>query len=248
MSDKGLSGVRLGVGGPEPSIPPGFTDAPIILDCYIATGTKAGANLMTPASGDGSGEAIDLRYKPIAGKTAGQFQGLYMRCTAPSVAATTLTIRAAELQARQQENYAIGALVPLHVNAYLRGSGNVGSACGADIQAELHSGYTGTVTALAGLRVRVVSEDGATITAGYGIEIENRAQTGIKRLDAAILVKDNPAREGGFGVLIDCRDAALTVHDTDMITLIAFKDSAGNALRLVYDPTNATVVAVQAYS
>ena len=49
----------------------------------------------------------------------------------------------------------------------------------------------------------------------------------------------------GFDCLIDASTATMTVHDTDRTTLMKFKDSGGTVRKLVFDPTNNTVVAVQ---
>lgn len=81
-----------------------------------------------------------------------------------------------------------------------------------------------------------------------GVYIKNEAVGGNGiTLDSALYVTEASLGGGekGYGVLIDCSTATLDVHDTDRVTLIKFKDSAGTVRKLVFDPTNNTVVAVQ---
>lgn len=81
-----------------------------------------------------------------------------------------------------------------------------------------------------------------------GVYVKNEAVGGTgKTLDSAIYVTEAylGGGEKGYGVLIDASTAELDVHDTDRVTLIKFKDSGGTVRKLVFDPTNDTVVAVQ---
>lgn len=99
------------------------------------------------------------------------------------------------------------------------------------------------------LNAHIQTRGNEDITGAHcGVFIKNEAigGTGIT-LKQAIYITEYALGGGekGYGVLIDASTATLDVHDTDRVTLIKFKDSAGTVRKLVFDPTNATVVAVQ---
>ena len=197
----------------------------------IVTSGLTGAALDIP-SDYSFGEAIELRYTSSLSNK--QFQGIY--CEVRTLVANTSTIRGAEFKAARDAAVAVGVLEGVNAAAFVRvnGGGNVTNVFGATGEVQVASGYTGTLTLVAGLRGKVQTEDGSTVTEGYGCLVENEFVTGGVVLTAAFGAKATGAGIG-FGVGIDLSGTKLTVHDTDQVTLIKFKNSSGTNVTMSYD-------------
>lgn len=205
----------------------------------IATTTEAGSAVSIP-SDHAYGEAFELRYSSAF--TASQFQGLFVHID--TSVANTSTIRGAEFSAKRSAAVAVGTLEGLNAAAYARtdGTGNITNMYGSSGEVQVDSGYTGTISLLAGLRAKVQTEDGSTISAinagltngGFGVLVENEYVTGGKTLDAVIGVKSTSAGNG-FAALIDSRGTLTTVHDTDQVTLFKFLNDQSAVVTCSYD-------------
>ena len=206
----------------------------------ISTSTGAGAVLEFPTTYT-RGEAWELRFRSTY--TASQFQGVYLQTR--SDVANTSEIRAMELEARQGAAVALGGLTALHAKANVASSstGNITTLRGAEIGFSMDDTYTGTVTSAYGLHVKVQTEDGATITTGYGVYIENEAVTGGERLTAAIGITAT-AGFTGYRYGIDSTGVEFTNGAAGEVVLWAFKGADGTTYYVKHDTDAATVLAV----
>ncbi len=200
----------------------------------ISTSTVAGAAISIAAD-YAYGEGVELRYS--SAKTTSAFNGIY--CHVDTSAGNTSGIRAAEFCAKRSAAVAVGSLEGVNAAAYARvdGTGDIGYMYGSTGEVQMEDGYTGTIALLAGLRSKVATEDGATITKGYGVYIENEAVTGIKTLDAGIYMTATSTATG-FGCLIDSTGTLTTVSDTDKVLLFKFLRSDGTAIFCRYDTSD----------
>lgn len=188
------------------------------------------------------GEMIELRYSFLETSNA-QRQGLYLRVEAG--AANSSTIRAAELVAARTSDVAVGTLEGANIASYLRvaGTAAITNAFGLTAELQADSGYAGTVTAAAALRVKVQFEDGATYTKLHAIRIDLEAVTGGGRVDALIgLGTIGGSMTARYG--IDTSAIEFTNGSGNEVVLWAFKDSAGVVNYLVHDTDAATVLSV----
>ncbi len=201
-----------------------------------ASGVEKGQAVVIPSS-FAFGEAIELRFSSALSNT--QFQGIFLRVD--TSVANTSTIRAAEFGARQGTNVAVGTLEALFAEAQLRGNANVTSAFGLDGQISMFSDYTGTVTNAAALRGKFQTEDGATLTNGYGLLLENEAVTGGLLLDAAVRVESSGITTG-FDTIIDSSGTLTTVSDTDRVRLWTFQRSDGTPVFMKYDTSDNALI------
>jgi hypothetical protein len=212
----------------------------------ISTVTRAGAALEFPDA-YGFGEAWELRFR-TADTGNGQFQGIFLQVR--SDVANTSTIRGLEIQARQgADTIALGGLTGAQIAAYGAGTtGNITTMMGMDVQVSMDSDSTYTVTTLYGLRVKLQIEDGATVTSGYGIFIENESvsggPTGAARMIAAIGIKATTATEGVFRYGIDSSQTEFTNGSGNEVVLWKFKGANGTTYYLKHDTDAATVLAV----
>lgn len=212
----------------------------------LSTSTGAGATIEFPDAYT-RGEAWELRFR-TADTGNGQFQGIFMQVR--SDVANTSTIRGMELEARQGAAVALGGLEGLHANANVAstGTGNITTVKGISANVSLDDTYTGTITNLYGLHVKLQVEDGATITTGYGIYVEQEDVTGTAsgaaRLDAVIGVKSTSATAGVFRYGIDSTATEFTNGSANEVVLWAFKGANGTTYYLVHDTDAATVLGV----
>ncbi len=209
----------------------------------LSTGSRSGAAISFP-NGYGFGEAVELRYS--SAKLNTQFNGIYLRVDT-SVANTTGVAGIDVDTRRSVADIAVGVVKAVSGIAYTGNlgadSGNITNLFGVNAEASVDGSYTGTIALLAGLRVKITTEDGSTMTAGYGVFIENDAATGYKALTAAIGVKSNNGAT--YTALIDATDAVLVETDTGtVVTLMTFKGANGTLYHLIHDTDAATVVAV----
>ena len=212
----------------------------------ISTSTGAGATLEFPTTYT-RGEALELRYRSTY--TASQFQGMFMQVR--SDVANTSAIRAIELEARQGANgIALGELTGIIATAFVNSAttGTVTTARGGHFQVSMNASYTGTVTSLYGVHIKIQNEDGATVTTGYGLYIEEEDVTGTSsgtaRLDAAIGIKSTSATAGVFRYGIDSTATEFTNGSANEVVLWAFKGANGTTYYLVHDTDAATVLGV----
>ena len=140
--------------------------------------------------------------------------------------------------------------------AILQGGLFVAGYTAADVTATDIYGVTGFIsqgsgllgcTNCAAIQSHTQTRGDETITLHTGLLITNQAVGGNGRtMNSAIRITE--ASMGGgtksFDVLIDATGVNTTVHDTDQTDLIKFRDSGGTERILIYDPTNANVVAV----
>lgn len=204
----------------------------------IATTTEAGSAVSIP-SDHAYGEAMELRFSSAR---ASGFQGFYLHVDT-SVAATG-SIRGGEVSAKRSAAVDVAGLEGWNASAYARtdGAGDIDYMYGSTGEIQVDDGYTGTIAILAGLRAKVATEDGSTITGidaglttgGFGVLVENESVTGGKTLDAVIGVKSTGAGNG-FACLIDSRGTKTTVHDTDQVSLFKFLDDQGTVVTCSYD-------------
>lgn len=220
---------------------PTLWEVPMVLRNRISTKTVAGSAESVPAT-YAYGEAIELRYSSALVDT--QFQGLFLQVD--TSVANTSTIRGAEIVGRRAGGaaVAVGTLVGVHSAAYTASgaTGNITNLFGINAEAQVDAAYTGTIALLCGARIKIQIEDGATYTKSYGVLVEHEEVTGAKVMDAAFAAKS--AAGGKFTALIDCTEATLAVSDTDKVTLIKFKDSAGTTKSLTYDVSAGALVIV----
>lgn len=204
----------------------------------ISTGTRAGATIEFPDA-YGFGEAIELRFR-TADTGNGQFQGMYLQTR--SDVANTSTIRAAEFEARQGAAVAIGDLTGIRSLANIASSstGNITTARGAEIGVAMDDTYTGTVTNLYGLHVKCQLEDGATVTTGFGIYVENEAVTGAERLTAVIGAASTGVGGFRYGLYLP----ELTNGSGNEVVLARFLGANGTEYFLIHDTDSATAVSV----
>lgn len=201
----------------------------------LSSGSRAGAVVEFPDA-YGFGEAWELRFR-TADTSNGQFQGIYLQVR--SDVANTSTIRGMEIEARQGGAVALGGLTAIQCQANIASSstGNVTTAYGLSAEVQMDDTYTGTVTTLAGLRTKIQTEDGATVTNGYGVQIENEAVTGGLKLDAAVRV-DYTNAGTGFDTIIDSTGTLTTASDTDKVLLWKFLRSDGTTVYMRYDTSD----------
>ena len=209
----------------------------------LSTSTRAGAAIAFPAA-YGFGEALELRYS--SAKSNSNFNGIYLRVD--TSVANTVGVAGIDVDARRSvADIAVGTIKALSGIAYTGNlgadSGNITNLFGVNAEASVDGSYTGTIALLAGLRVKVTTEDGMTLTKGYGVFIETDAATGGKTLTAALGVKSNSGV--AYTALIDATDAVLVETDTGtVVRLITFTGANGTVYHLVHDTDSATVVAV----
>lgn len=204
----------------------------------ISTSTHAGATIEFPDTYS-RGEAWELRFR-TADTGNGQFQGIFLQVR--SDVANTSTIRGMEIEARQGAAVALGGLEGMHVNANVASTstGNITTVKGISANVSLDDTYTGTITNLYGLHVKLQTEDGATITNGFGIYIENEAVTGDQRLVAAIGVAQTSVGAYRYGLYFP----ELENGSGNEVVLMRFIGANGTEYFLVHDTDAATVVAV----
>lgn len=209
----------------------------------LSTISRAGAALTFPDA-YGFGEAIELRYSSAKSNT--NFNGIYLRVD--TSVANTVGVAGIDVDARKSvASVNVGTIKALSGIAYTGNlgadTGNITNLFGVNAEASVDGSYTGTIALLAGLRVKVVTEDGMTMTKGYGVFIENDAATGYKALTAAIGIKSNTGAT--YTALIDATDAVLVETDTGtVVTLMTFTGANGTLYHLIHDTDAATVVAV----
>ncbi len=203
-----------------------------------ATGTIKGAGVDYPSSYE-FGEVQELRYN--CNFTASQFQGMFMRVAMASGVANTNTLRGMEIDARNASDQNVGELVGIHSTINLLGTGTLAQAYGLHAQISMRSDVAGVITKGAVIRAKFQTEDAGTVTAGYGILIENEFITGGLILDAAVRVEATGAAIG-FNAGIDLRGTGLVEVGTNQVQLIQFKDSGGDEVALVVNDSGAVAV------
>jgi hypothetical protein len=235
----GIDAEQIGKGVPT------LWEVPMALKNRISTNTLAGSAISVP-SDYSFGEGVELRYSSAF--TASQFQGIF--CQVDTSVANTSTIRGGEFVGRRAGGaaVAVGSIMGLQIAGYTASgaTGNITNLFGASIEAQTDAAYTGTITLFAGARVKLQAEDGATYTKSYGVVVEHEAVTGAKLVDAAFGAKS--AATAAYKAVIDSREATLEAINTNQVRLFAFKDAAGNAKMVVYDPDDAAVLSVANYA
>lgn len=215
----------------------------IVLNGRVSTKTAAGSTVSVPAAYH-FGEGVELRYSSALVDT--QFQGMYLR--ADTTVANTSNIRGAEIEARVAADVAVGLVQGLQTQAYTGSAvaSAITTLVGASVEAQMASTYTGTITSLYGLQVKLQVEDGATVTTGYGIFIMNEsvtgAPTGSARLDAAIGIDSTSNEVYRYG--IDSTGTEFTNGSGNEVVLWAFKGANGTTYYLIHDTDAATAVSV----
>ena len=168
-----------------------------------------------------------------------------------SLPPNTSGLRGIEVSARQGAAVAVGQLTGINSKAVIASTstGNVTTAEGMEVGVEMGGSYTGTVANLYGLRILNDIEDGATVTAGYGLFIQTRAATGTPsgtaRLTAAICISADPAgMVGVFRYGIDSTATEFTNGSGNEVVLWAFKGANGTTYYMVHDTDAATAIGV----
>jgi len=200
----------------------------------ISTMTESGAAVSIPST-YGFGEAIELRYSSALSNT--QIQGIFLQVD--TSVANTSTVRGVEIAARRSAAVAVGTLMGGNIVAYTGNgvnTGNITTMYGLSCEAQIDDTYTGTIAEFAGLRVKLQTEDGATVTASYGIIIDNEYVTGGKTLTAMIRMQATSGT--GADCLIDASGVQTTVSDTDKVLLFKFKRSDGTTVFCRYDTSD----------
>ena len=212
----------------------------------LSTISRAGATLEFPDA-YGFGEAWELRFR-TADTGNGQFQGIYLQVR--SDVANTSNIRGMEIEARQGAAVDLGGLIGLQVAANIASTstGNITTAIGGNFEVQMDDTYTGTVTSLYGLRVKLQIENGSTITTGYGIFVEQEdvagTSDGSARLDAVLGVKATSGTAGVFRYGIDTTQTEFTNGSGNEVVLWAFKGANGTTYYVVHDTDSATALGV----
>lgn len=141
--------------------------------------------------------------------------------------------------------------------AMLQGGLFVAGYTGANTTATSIYGVTGFIsqgegllacTTLAAVQAHLQTRGDETITTHTGVLITNEAVGGNGRtMNSAIRITETNMGGGtkSFDVLIDATGVNTTIHDTDQTDLIKFRDSGGTERKIVFDPTNNTVLEVQ---
>lgn len=211
-----------------------------------ATETDSGSATTIPA-GHAYGEAIELRYNVADADS--QFQAIFVRVAAAAGAAQTSTLRGGEFDARNETNQDSGTIEGVYGTATVKGTGTATAVFGVDGNVSMDADVAHTITTLAALRGKMQVEDAATLTKSYGVLAEMEAVTGNRFIDAYFGARSTPvSNANGAKAAVDVSEARLEVVNTNQVRLMAFTDSAGTRKELVYDPDNATVVAVANYT
>jgi hypothetical protein len=159
-------------------------------------------------------------------------------------------VRAVYGQARCKTASKYAALLQggLFVADYNGGSATVTNMYGVTGFISQGSGLT-TSGNVAAVQAHLQTRSDETIGVHTGVLIHNEAVggNGLCLAQGAIYITESSLGGSvkGYDCLIDASTATMTVHDTDRTTLMKFKDSGGTVRKLVFDPTNNTVVAVQ---
>jgi len=220
----------------------------IIINERVSTKTAAGSAVSIPATYH-FGEAWELRYTSALVDT--QFQGIFL--DARTSVANTSTIRGMEVTAQSEGNINVGALTGIRAAAIPRGaSGTITASYGVVAECTLNDAtWAGTITAQAGVYVKVSNDNGGTYTAldmdgahegNVGVLIHNEYINGTVKMDAAIALKATNTSTDSFNCLIDATGARTTVSDTDKVLLFKFLRSDSTPVFCRYDTSDNVLV------
>jgi hypothetical protein len=162
-----------------------------------------------------------------------------------NIASAAGTFRGGDFQAGNGTTIGVaaGTLEGVFAEAVLK-AGSAGAhtiAAMRGLVAGLDANGDANATVTAGRAIYAYVRSGlATLTASCVAFLQHEAVAGAGKTLTAFIVCDSVAPNGGANALVDASTAKLTATG-DEITLIAFKDSAGGAKKLVYDVSDAAV-------
>lgn len=220
----------------------------ILLDVGLTTVGHADFNHInvTRESSD-SGNAIYADFESSA--TSGGIYSYRGTAKGTTTDASTTSIRGARITAEM----GAGAKSALLEGGLFTAKVSAGSCTVTNIRALSGHVSIGATLVVSGecccVNAHMQTRGSESIGVHCGVLIKNEAVggNGLCLAQGAIYITESSLGGSvkGYECLIDASTCTMTVHDTDRTTLIKFKDSGGTVRKLVFDPTNNTVVAVQ---